>query len=137
MNIRFGKKLEKIRRALGLSKNRFAKLIGASGLTINLIEKENKKPTTELCIRLINAFGVPINVPGFTKDVKTKREAMGLSTTRLAKLIESTPATIYAIEKGKFPSLRVCAKIAKALNIPLEDFIEIPDANPSDTTPKD
>ena len=60
------------------------------------------------------------------KTVKRLREKMGLSQEKLARLADVSNNTIINIEAGKQdnPTIETLKKIAKALNIPIEDLIK-------------
>lgn len=60
------------------------------------------------------------------KTVKRLREKMGLSQEKLARLADVSNNTIINIEAGKQdnPTIETLKKIAKALNMPIEDLIK-------------
>ena len=60
------------------------------------------------------------------KTVKRLREKMRLSQEKLARLADVSNNTIINIEAGKQdnPTIETLKKIAKALNIPIEDLIK-------------
>ena len=60
------------------------------------------------------------------KTVKRLREKTGLSQEKLARLADVSNNTIINIEAGKQdnPTIETLKKIAKALNIPIEDLIK-------------
>lgn len=60
------------------------------------------------------------------KTVKRLREKMGISQEKLARLADVSNNTIINIEAGKQnnPTIETLKKIAKALNIPIEDLIK-------------
>jgi len=60
------------------------------------------------------------------KTVKRLREKMGLSQEKLARLANVSNNTIINIETGKQdnPTIETLKKIAKALNMPIEDLIK-------------
>ena len=59
------------------------------------------------------------------KKVKQLREKLGLSQEKLARLADVSNNTIINIEAGKQdnPTIDTLKKVAKALNIPVEDLI--------------
>ena len=59
------------------------------------------------------------------KKVKQLREKLGLSQERLARLADVSNNTIINIEAGKQdnPTIDTLKKVAKALNIPVEELI--------------
>ena len=53
--------------------------------------------------------------------VRSARAAAGISLTKLAELVRTSPSQMSAIENGKQePNLRTLKKIADALNLDLE-----------------
>lgn len=60
------------------------------------------------------------------KIVKRLREKTGLSQEKLARLADVSNNTIINIEAGKQdnPTIETLKKIAKALNMPIEDLIK-------------
>lgn len=62
--------------------------------------------------------------------LKLARVAKGLSQQELADLCEVTRQTIGLIEKGKYnPTLNLCIKIARVLNLTLNDLFWDEDKN--------
>ena len=59
------------------------------------------------------------------RKVKQLREKLGLSQEKLARLADVSNNTIINIEAGKQdnPTIDTLKKVAKALNIPVEDLI--------------
>ena len=59
------------------------------------------------------------------KKVKQLREKLGLSQEKLARLADVSNNTIINIEAGKQdnPTIDTLKKVAKALDIPVEDLI--------------
>ena len=60
-----------------------------------------------------------------SKNLKKLREQKGLSQDRLAKLADVANNTIIKIEQGENvnPTLETLKKVAKALNVSIDDFI--------------
>lgn len=60
------------------------------------------------------------------KTVKRLREKIGISQEKLARLADVSNNTIINIETGKQsnPTIETLKKIAKALNVPIEDLIK-------------
>jgi len=60
------------------------------------------------------------------KTVKRLRGKMGISQEKLARLADVSNNTIINIEAGKQnnPTIETLKKIAKALNVPIEDLIK-------------
>jgi len=65
------------------------------------------------------------NKNGLAKTVKRLREKQGLSQEKLARLADVSNNTIINIEAGKQdnPTIETLKKVAKALNVPVEDLI--------------
>ena len=59
------------------------------------------------------------------KKVKQLREKLGLSQEKLARLADVSNNTVINIEVGKQdnPTIDTLKKVAKALNIPVEELI--------------
>ncbi len=59
-------------------------------------------------------------------NIKKYRNKMGVSQDRLSKLADVTYNTIIKIESGanKNPTIETLAKIAKALNVGVDDLIK-------------
>ena len=74
----------------------------------------------------------PTNV---TNRITELRGAAGMSQAGLSDLIGVTRQTVNAIEGGKYsPSLEAAFRIARALNVPLEEVFQYPGRPP---TPSD
>jgi len=60
------------------------------------------------------------------KTVKRLREKIGISQEKLARLANVSNNTIINIEAGKQnnPTIETLRKIAKALNVPIENLIK-------------
>ncbi len=58
----------------------------------------------------------------FAKLVKIKRESLGWSEKKLALVSKVGFTTIYWTERGKPPAPKFCCKIAKALDIKLDEI---------------
>ena len=61
-----------------------------------------------------------------SSKIKRIREKLGLSQEKLARLADGSNNTIINIEAGKQqnPAVDTLKKIAKALNVPIEDLIK-------------
>lgn len=58
-------------------------------------------------------------------DIKTKREAAGLSQEELARVSAVSRVSIARYESGKRePTLTIAAKLAAALNCSVDDLVE-------------
>jgi len=59
-------------------------------------------------------------------NIKKYRQKMGISQDRLSKIADVTYNTIIKIESGanKNPTIETLAKIAKALNVSVDDLIK-------------
>ena len=60
-----------------------------------------------------------------SSKIKQLREKLGLSQEKLARLADVSNNTIFNIEAGrqKNPTIETISKIAKALNVSIEDLI--------------
>ncbi len=60
------------------------------------------------------------------KTVRRLREKIGISQEKLARLADVSNNTIINIEAGKQdnPTIETLKKIAKGLNVPIEDLIK-------------
>ncbi|MBL7141673.1 helix-turn-helix transcriptional regulator [Patescibacteria group bacterium] len=60
------------------------------------------------------------------KNIKKYRNKLGVSQDRLSKIADVTYNTIIKIESGanKNPTIETLAKIAKALNVGVDDLIK-------------
>mgnify|MGYP005849144475 FL=1 len=69
---------------------------------------------------------VKSNKNRLAKTVKRLREKQGLSQEILARLADVSNNTIINIEAGKQdnPTIETLKKVAKALNVPVEDLIK-------------
>lgn len=60
--------------------------------------------------------------------IKEFREKRGITQEALAKKVDVTRQTILFLEKGKYnPSLRLAYKIARQLNVKIEDIFSFED----------
>jgi putative transcriptional regulator len=60
--------------------------------------------------------------------IKEFREKLGITQEALAKKVDVTRQTILFLEKGKYnPSLRLAYKIARQLNVKIEDIFSFED----------
>ena len=61
-----------------------------------------------------------------SSKIKLLREKLGLSQEKLARLADISNNTIIYIEAGKQhnPTIETLEKIAKALNVPVEELIK-------------
>lgn len=61
-----------------------------------------------------------------SNKIKSLREKLGLSQEKLARLADVSNNTIVNIEVGKQqnPTVETIMKIAKALNVPVEELIK-------------
>ena len=64
-------------------------------------------------------------IPTISKNIKRLRKAKNLSQDKLSRLADVSHATIIKIESGanKNPTIETLAKIAKALNVSVDDLI--------------
>lgn len=63
-----------------------------------------------------------------TNTVKLERARINLSQQDLAERVQVSRQTIHSIESGKFmPSYILAIKIARALNVPVEELFVVED----------
>lgn len=56
-------------------------------------------------------------------NIKVARAKLDMTQSDLAKIVDVSRQTIIAIEKGDYnPSINLCIKICKALNVTLNDI---------------
>ena len=65
-------------------------------------------------------------IPMVAKNIKKYRKAKGLSQDKLSRLADVSHATIIKIESGgiQSPTIDTVQKIAKALDVGVEDLIK-------------
>ena len=67
--------------------------------------------------------------------IKEKREQLGFSQDKLARILNVTPQTVYRWEKGKaVPRPELLEKICRVFDTPLEWFYRSDDINQTETT---
>jgi len=66
------------------------------------------------------------DLPTIAKNMKKYRDKLGVSQDKLSKIAEVTLHTITKIESGATPDPRIetMRKIAKALNVSVDDLIK-------------
>ncbi len=67
-----------------------------------------------------------MNASNISKNIKKHREKLSISQDRLSKLADVTYNTIIKIESGANinPTIDTLTKIAKALNVKVDDLIK-------------
>lgn len=64
------------------------------------------------------------NLKALGGRIKQHREKRGLTQVELAVIINVSTGYIGSIEQGlRYPSLRLLEKLARALKVPLKDFL--------------
>jgi len=65
------------------------------------------------------------NIPSIAQNIKRKRKELGLSQDKLSKLANVAYNTVVKIESGENPNptIDTLRKIAKALNLGVDDLI--------------
>ncbi|MCR2792338.1 helix-turn-helix transcriptional regulator [Microbacterium sp. zg.Y625] len=67
-----------------------------------------------------------------TNDIRTLREATGLTQAELARRIGVTRQTLIAIEQGKYsPTLELAFQIARVFERSLDDVFQYPEEGAS------
>jgi len=66
------------------------------------------------------------NTSNISENIKKYRGGLGISQDKLSKLADVTYNTVIKIESGvnKNPTIETLAKIAKALNVGVDDLIK-------------
>ncbi len=85
-----------------------------------------------------NSFNSPMNMVKIDgAKVKMLREQQGLTQLYLATAVEVTTDTISRWENKRYPSIKKDngLKLAEALNVPLEEILEISEEEQTKTTP--
>jgi len=74
---------------------------------------------------LIEILNIPFDNVLFSKKIKEKRMSLKWLIPDLSRLSKVSNSVIYMVEnKKKLPSMLLCYKLAKALDLQLEDFIK-------------
>ena len=110
---------------LGLTGLKLSQISGVNQPFIYNLENGKEVPEKNRWL-LIEALQIPFNSELFSKKVREKREVRKLPINALSKLTEISRSTLYLLESNeKIPSVALCYKIAKVLELNLEDFVDI------------
>ena len=123
MNKGLLKKIKEKRVSAGISGWGLAKLTGLSPTAIYKIEDGNT-PSVSTCAIILEKLGVKIKALQISDYLKTKRIKHKMSLQKLAAICRISYVTLHKIESGEVPSFKTCCRLAKELNMPLENFIE-------------
>lgn len=110
------------RKSLGWSLLKLEHISGVRNTIISKIESGLIMPDKHGW-RLAKELGISFNIELFAKQLKNKRGLLGWSVLKLAKASDVSLSSINTIENGKKISMELCYKLAKALDLHLEDFI--------------
>ena len=112
------------RLAMGLTGLKIFQLYGINPSVLSKLEHD-KEASEKICWLLVEILQLPFNGVLFSKKVKEKKEALGLPVAGLSKITKVSISVIYLLESNKkIPSMALCYKLAKALKLNLEDFID-------------
>jgi transcriptional regulator with XRE-family HTH domain len=117
----FSKKIKNKRVLLGWSALKLAKVTGIDYSIVRKIENDTAS-SVKYCWELAEALKIQFKKESFAKLIEDKRVILGLSKKELARLAGTSSTVIYWLEKGKTPSTKSCYKIAKALDIKLDEI---------------
>ena len=110
---------------LGLTGLKLSQISGVNQPFIYNLENGKEVPEKSGWL-LIEALQIPFDSELFSKKVREKREARKLPVNALSKLTAISRSTLYLLESNeKIPSMALCYKIAKVLELSLEDFVDI------------
>lgn len=117
----FSKAIKEKREALGWSALKLARATNIDYSIVRKIEK-NTAPSTKYCWILAKVLKMQFKKESFAELIESKRIALELSKKELARLAGTSYTVIYWLEKGRTPSAKSCYKIAKVLNINLDEI---------------
>lgn len=111
------------RKDVGISVPALSRLSGIYPDTIHRLENDVYVSDKNRWL-LVEALNIPFDNSMFSKKVKEKRELLGWGIPELSRASKVSTSVIYLIESNKkLPSMALCYKLAKTLNLPLEEFI--------------
>ncbi|CAL7960117.1 hypothetical protein GAMM_130030 [Gammaproteobacteria bacterium] len=125
MNKRLLNKIKQTRITLGMSGRHLAQLSRLSPGVIYSVE-DGVIPSAQSCAKLLVALHARLDAKRFSEKLKEIRAKLDVSLPKLAMRIGVSYGTLYKIETGYRPPMKLCCIIAKELDMPLEDFIEWP-----------
>jgi len=117
-------KIKSTREALGISARKLSLMSGFCSPVVASIERGDSVLSIKTAAKLLETLHAQIDKKLFCLALKTKRTELKLSIPRLALRTGISYATLYKIEHGCIPSMKLCCMIAKELNMPLEELIE-------------
>ena len=117
----FSNLIKNKRKALGWAISELSRVSGIHPVTIHKIEND-KELSIKHCWTITKALDIPFKKELFVNLVKNKKTELGLSEKKLGQLAGVSYTVIYWLEKGKTPSTKSCYKIAKALDIKLDEI---------------
>jgi len=119
----FASAIREKRKELGLSCPELSRLSGIHQAIIYRLEHDMDASDKNRWL-LVEALKLPFDSKLFAKRVKDKRKLLGWVMPELSKVTKVSVSVIYLIESNKkLPSMTLCYKLAKTLNLPLEEFI--------------
>ncbi len=117
----FSKIIKNKRELLGWSTLKLARVTSIDYSIVRKIEK-NTASSVKYCWTLAKALKIQFKEDAFAKLIENKRIVLELSKKELARLAGISSTVIYWLEKGKTPSAKSCYKIARALDIKLDEI---------------
>ena len=113
------------RLAMGLTGLKIFQLYGVNPAILSRLEHGKEIPEKSSWL-LAEVLQLPFSSKLFAEKVREKREALGLPVAGLSKITKVSISVIHLLENNKkTPSMALCYKLAKALQLNLEDFIDI------------
>jgi transcriptional regulator with XRE-family HTH domain len=119
----FASAIREKRKELGLSCPELSRLSGIHQAIIYRLEHDMDASDKNRWL-LVETLKIPFDSEMFAKRVKDKRKSLGWAMPELSKVTKVSVSVIYLIESNKkLPSMALCYKLAKTLNLSLEEFI--------------
>lgn len=111
------------RNDMGLSVPALSRLSGVHPAIIYRLEHDMYAADKNRWL-LIEALNIPFSNETFSKKVRKKREKLGWTLLQLSTTAKVSASVISLIEsKKKLPSMALCYKLAKTLQLSLEEFL--------------
>jgi transcriptional regulator with XRE-family HTH domain len=137
--------IQEARLSKGITQKELETMTGLSITAISRYEAGHTPPSFTAIVALSKALDIPLNKFAewcenitTSKDISIIREARlskGITQDELAEITGYTQNTISAYETGRaFPSMNAIMILSKALDIPLEKFVEWYQSRKNNTT---
>jgi transcriptional regulator with XRE-family HTH domain len=121
------KKIKLARVSIGISRQSLAQLTKLNSATIYRIE-HGYIPTISTCSIILEKLGAKVNSQKVLEFLRKKMNFLKLPLNRITGCTTISYGTLQKLMAGETPSLKTCCKLAKELDMPLEDFIEWPES---------